>query len=170
MLYFGALAAIAGVVHVIFGAFYFGTHLFAEAVFLPAMRKAKTNAELSVHQALFKKMGPFFGGLGMGALVTGLLYLFAKFGTDFGALLALPESRTIIIALAIFVVMILIATFVHRPIAEWIAAQDLASSPTGEPSPEIRAKIEKFSSVAHITTGGVLIVIVLMVIAANGGI
>ncbi len=156
--------------HVIFGAFYFGTHLFGEAVFLPAMRSAKTNAELSVHQVVFKKMGPLFAGLGMGALITGLLYLFAKFGTDFAVLLALPESRTIIVALVIFVGMIVIATVVHRPIAEWIAAQDLASAPTQAPSLEMQAKIDKFSKVAHITTGGVLVVITLMGLAANGGI
>ncbi len=170
VLYFGAIAAIAAVLHVTVAAFYFGTHMFGEMVFLPGMRKAKTNGELAVYQGIFKKLGPLFGGLGFGALLTGVLYLFAKFGTDFGLILASPEPRTIVAALVIFVGLITVATTVHRPIANWLNAQDLQSNPAEAPSAEVTARIEKFAKVSHGQTIGVVTVIVLMAIAANGGI
>ena len=170
VLYFGAVALVAGALHVIVAAFYFGNHMLGEMVILPAMKRAKTNAELAPLQAMFRKLGPYFAGLGMGALVTGLLFLFAKFGTDFAFIVAFPEQRTIVIALVVFIVLIVIATVIHRPLAEWITAQDLAVKPTEAPSPEMAAAIAKFHKVGHITTGAVFIVIVLMVVAANGGI
>ena len=169
-LYFGAAVAAAALAHTTIAAFYFGSHLLGELVVLPSMKGANTNGDLAPLVALFKKLGPLFAGLGMGTLVTGLLYLFAKFGLDFGFILSFPEARTIVAALVLFLALLCIAIFIHQPIALRIIERDLGASPASDVSSEMRADIAKFAKVGNITSVGVVGVIVLMIAAANGGI
>jgi hypothetical protein len=167
---YDATVTIAALVHISFGAIYLGLDIVTEIALVPAMRGAKNAAELATHQSLFGKLTPLFGAFGGGALITGLAFLFIKFGTDLAVLWQLPESRTIVFALVLFLGLTVVAGAVFQPFSKWFLKLDLASQGSGPVPAEFNQRMERLDPFLHGQTAGILVVLVLMVVAANGGI
>ncbi len=160
----------ASAAHILFGAFYFGMVMFASVVFLPALRRAKTKGELLSFQVMIKRMGPLFPLIGIGTLVTGVVFFLVKFWNGLGGVLTDPEPRTVLMALAIYAAVIVEGVVVVGPKMIWMTKQDFASDPTGAVPADVGERIEKVTRELRYQTPFVLLIIVLMVVGANGGI
>jgi hypothetical protein len=82
----------------------------------------------------------------------------------------LPESRTIVFALVLFLGLTVVAGAVFQPFSKWFLKLDLASQGSGPVPAEFNQRMERLDPFLHGQTAGILVVLVLMVVAANGGI
>jgi hypothetical protein len=163
--------AVAAIFHIMFGALYFGSDIFAEFVLFRGLDHAESVGEVKVFQKLFKRAVPIFILSALGTLLTGLVYLGVKYRSlDPGYLWGyFPPARLILVALLLFVVLFVIAARVLAPSSKKLIERDFGADLAAPVPPDFKETLAFMGKATHLQTALIVIVIVLMILAANGG-
>ncbi len=167
--YFGADIALIAVFHVLFGVTWVSIHILAELILIPDIRKGEKLADLGIlrHMPKISMVGAIAA---LATLGTGLLYLFAKFGTDFGVLLSHAEPRTIVIALVLVLAALTISFGLLRPKALALGKRAKELKPM-DPLPEdFKRHAGLVVKLLRAQGAMVFATLILMVLATQGGI
>jgi uncharacterized membrane protein len=158
------------VFHVFFGVLWVGTSLYIDVAWYRPWKNARTAGDLKVWQGILKTTGPFLAITSLLVLITGLIYMFTKYGTDFGIIWAGQSSRLVFISLVLVVVAIVFAVFVTNRLSVQLARFELPEESEVPLPSEARDLMDAVMRASAIGTFIIVVVLVLMVLAATGGV
>ncbi len=164
-----SLLQVAAFFHVLFGVIWVGTSLYIDIAWIRPWRATKTVAELKVWQGVLRPTGPFIGISSLLVILTGLVYMFMKYGTDLGLIWASSSGRLVLISLALVLVAFFIGLGVNNRTAMKLVKMPLpddAEAPIPKEASGLMDSLMKSSMVATII---IVVVLLLMVLGATGG-
>jgi hypothetical protein len=165
---YDATVAVMGMIHGTIGVAWMGVHVGNELYLAPDLHKAQKLMEVPALRGM-KRISIIGATLGMLTLLSGLTFMFVKWGFDFGRYTE-PEPRTVVIALVIVVGVIGLGMGVLRPFAMKLGKAAASMNPT-EPFPaEFKADLGKLAKFLRISSLLVLLAFLMMILAINGGI
>ncbi|MCJ2531651.1 MAG: hypothetical protein LN413_05010 [Candidatus Thermoplasmatota archaeon] len=156
--------------HVFFGVLWVGASLYIDVAWYRPWKNTRLVGELKLWQRILHPTGPFLGITSLLVLITGLIYMFTKYGTDFGVIWAGQSGRLVIISLILVVAAIIFAVTVTNRLSLRLIRMDLPEDP-GTPIPsEAKGLMDGVSRASAVGTAIIVIVLILMVLAATGGV
>ena len=155
--------------HILAGMAWIGSSLYVELIVLPSLKRMRTTGEFRTLRNVLKRTGPFLGLSGIFTLVTGLSFLFLKYGTDFGVIWSLPSGRLILIALALVVVALVIGFGLLLPTSLKMLRTPLPDNDAADLPQIVRRGVRRIDYGALAATVLIVFVLFLMVVAAAGG-
>ncbi len=161
--------ALAGLVHAFFGITWMGMHMASEILLVPDFHKAEKLADMPLMRKV-PLISKVQGILGILTLLTGLIFLFVKFGTDIGSFPDKPEARTVLIALGVVVGLLVFGFGILKKRGEALGKRASTMKPMDPLPDDFKAELMTIGTFLHIQAGGVLVVFVLMILAIHGGI
>lgn len=161
--------AIAEFFHVLFAAMWVGTSVYGEAVAFRIWRRARTVGEMRSWLAILRPTGIFQTVNGILVVITGFIYMFLLWGTDFAAIWATPDGMLVLISLGLVLLALAIGFAIITRTSIRLGRSPMPEDPAASIPAESLALAEKTRR--GLTTNTVIIVIVLflMVVAAYGG-
>lgn len=169
-LVYDPLLAAAAVIHVLTGVMWIAVFSSIELIVLRDLANAKRLQDLGTmknHAARLSKLATM---LGLGTLITGLAYLFLKYGTNLSFLASYPPSRTILIAFGIVCVLLVVGIAVLRPKAAALGKRVATLDPAQPLPDDFLAAAKQLVEIARLQGVGLVVVLILMVLAVQGGI
>jgi hypothetical protein len=169
MVYDPLVAAVA-LVHVGAGAAYFGSTAVGIILVDRLLVPVETVGEWKAYRKFIGPISQFDGISALVALLSGLALLAVKYPPfDPVAYASIPNTRPLLIALALFVAVMAIAGAGFRPLNEKMMKAPLAGQDGDPVPPDLREVLKKFARLAHLQAVIVVTIVVLMVLASNGG-
>lgn len=161
---------IIAVFHAFFGVLWVGTSVYIDVAWYRPWKNTQTAGELRVWQRILRPTGPFAAVSAILVLLTGLIYMFLKYGTDFGAIWALGNGRLIIISLVLVIIAIVFAVTVTNRRTIQLERLELPEEDATPLSPEAKRLMDGVMRASAIGTVIIVVVLVLMILAATGGV
>lgn len=112
--------------------------------------------------------GPFLGLSSILVIITGFVYMFMKYGTDFGIIWSLQPGRVILISLGLVIVALVFAITVTNRLSVRLTRLSLQDE-AGTPIPgEAKMLMDGIMKASVIGTAIIVVVLVLMILTATG--
>ena len=157
-----------GMVHGLIAVSWMGIHVTNEMFLLPEIANAQKLADAPGMRNM-KRISIVGSILGLLTLLSGITFMFVKWGFDFGRY-AEPEPRTVVIALFVIVFVMVMGMALLRPLAMNIGKTAATLKPMDEFPVDMKAKLQKLRTLLHVSSAGVVVAFMLMILAINGGI
>ncbi len=159
---------IVAVVHAFFGVLWVGASFYIDVAWYRPWKNVRTVGELKVWQGILKPTGPFLGLSSILVIITGFIYMFMKYGTDFGVIWSLQPGRVILISLGLVIVALILAvTVINRSSVRLVRMPVSGEADTPTPG-EARKLMDGIMRASAIGTAIIVVVLVLMVLTATG--
>ncbi len=158
------------VFHVFFGVLWVGTSVYFDVAWYRLWKNTRTMGEVSVWQQILRVSGPFIGITATLVIITGLIYMFTKYGTDFGVIWAGRSSQLIIISLILVAIQFTFGLTVTTRRAGRLISLEIPDDAETPISSDARGLMDVVFRDSAIGTIIIVVVLVLMVLAATGGI
>ncbi|MFQ5918877.1 MAG: hypothetical protein ACE5I4_02370 [Thermoplasmata archaeon] len=126
--------------------------------------------ELKLWQRILHSTGPFAGISAILVIITGFIYMFAKYGTDFGLIWASPSGRLVIISIVLVAIAFVYSLAVTNRLSVRLARMELSEDPQDALQSETRALMISLMRASAVGTTIIVAVLILMVLAATGGV
>jgi hypothetical protein len=158
-------------VHALFGVMWFGIHVLVEMIFVPVLTKSTKLVELAPVARFAPSVSSAGNALGILTTVTGVVFLYIKFPPDQVDWLGFGETQAIIAALVTAFVSLVFANAVLRPAALALTKDAPATPPPpdAEIPPPLLPRLKRVAMYMRIQTSFVVLMLVFMVIAIEGG-
>lgn len=164
------MAHIVHIGHISARAAYFGSNLVGEVLMLRVITRVENTGELRAHLKMFKPISQFDGAAALIALASGLLFLAVRYPPfDLLANAETPNTRPLLIALGLYAGIVALVGSRGEPIQKAIIAYKMRDDPAAPVPVDLSALIVRFGRLIHVQVVLVTTIMVLMVIAANGG-
>lgn len=150
--------------HVIFGMMWVGTSIYIELILAPILRKAKTAGEFRQLLAILGKTSSFQGMSAILVILTGVAYLLLVY--DLGSILTSTPGQLVIVSLILVLVAIVNGFAFLRPVAIKIVRSAWPDDPNAPVPDSVKALERKLLAGSLMSTGIVIVVLLLMVTAA----
>ena len=165
---YDATVTVMGIVHGLVGVSWMGIHVTNELFLVPDIAKAEKLADVPMLRNM-KKISMVGAILGFLTLITGVIFMFVKWGFEFGRY-SEPEPRTVVIALLIVVVVLALGMGFLRPLGMKIGKAASGLKPMDPFPDDFKADLKRIGVFARISSTLVTITFILMIVAINGGI
>lgn len=160
---------IMGAIHGMTAVTWMGVHIANELYLLPDIKGATKLADApGLRKA--KRISMLGAMLGMGTLITGLIFFFLKWGLRTADYTADPEARTVLIALVVVLVVMGMGMGIMRPLAEGIGKRAATMNPMEAFPEDFKGDLMRLHKMLHISGILVIAAFLLMIVAINGGI
>lgn len=163
--------AVAGAVHAFMGVSWFGVNVVTEMIFVPMLTKSTKLAELAPMGRFAPRVSAAGLGLGVMTILTGLAFLAIKYGADPNVWLALGRTQAVLAALFTALASLAFGIAILRPAALGLTKDRPAAPPppdAGIPEP-LKPKLARVAVYMHVQMLFVVLMLVFMVIAIEGG-
>ena len=158
------------VFHVFFGVLWVGTSLYIDVAWYRPWRSTRTVGELKLWQRILRTTGPFAGISAVLVIITGFIYMFTKYGTDFGLIWASASGRLVIISIILVAIAFVYSLAITNRLSVRLERTDLPEDATEAVPSEARELMITLMRASAIGTVIIVAVLVLMVLAATGGV
>lgn len=156
--------------HVFFGVLWVGASLYIDAAWYRPWKNTNTVGELRLWQRILHPTGPFMGISSLLVIITGFIYMFAKYGTDFGVIWASPSGRLVIISLILVLIVFVYSLVVTNRLSTRLVRLELPDDNGGALPGEATRLMGGIMRASIIATAIIVFVLILMVLAATGGV
>lgn len=164
--------ALVGMIHAIFGMTWFSVVFAAQLLMGPVLRKATKLVELAPLGAVGPKIAPVGTMAGTLTVITGFLFALMKFGVDPSGWPANPEARAVLVALVVALTSLAIGFLILKPMADEMGKNRPPTPPPPEAEipPPVKAKLSKMERWLNVQALLMLTMVVMMVLAIEGGV
>jgi hypothetical protein len=159
---------VMGIVHGMCGVLWMGLHGTNMMIVVPDMKKANKLADAPILRYL-SRMSIYGMVFGFATLITGIAFMFVKWGFNFGVYSSDPEARTVVAALVLVLAVLSVGMAVLRPKGMSLGKRAGELKPMDELPADFKADLQTVSKWLHITGGLVFVAFILMIVAINGG-
>jgi uncharacterized membrane protein len=156
--------------HVFFGVLWVGASLYIDVAWYRAWTNTRKVGELRLWQRILHPTGPFLGISTILVIITGLIYMFTKYGIDFGVIWASPSGRLVFISLIVVLIVFVYSLTVTNRLSTRLVRLDLPDDNEAALPGEARRLMDGVMRASVIGTAIIVVVLVLMVLAATGGV
>lgn len=157
-------------IHVLFGVSWVAVMFMNTAFLLPEIQKAQAMKDMPLFRSAAKRLSMIGMVTGFGTLITGVAYLLIKFGTNGDNLVGDPEPRTIIASMWLVIAVLVVGMVFMRPTAMKIGKQAAQMDPAAPFPEDFRRLLNRVAILMRVTSAGVFLTLILMVLATQGGI
>lgn len=158
-----------GIIHGLIGTLWLGLHGTNILFLVPDMRKAEKLADVPMLR-LMPRLSMTGMVLGILTLVTGVIFMFVKWGTNFGVYSSDPEARTVVGGFVLVLIVLVFGMGFLRPRGMALGKRAAELKPM-DPLPEdFKGDMKKLATMLHISGILVALAFVTMILAINGGI
>ncbi|MFQ6012703.1 MAG: hypothetical protein ACE5LS_03555 [Thermoplasmata archaeon] len=156
--------------HIFFGVLWVGASLYIDVAWYGPWKNTRTVGELKVWQRILRPTGPFLGIAATLVIITGFIYMFTKYGTDFGVIWAGRSGRLVIISLILVIIAFVLAVTVTNRLSIRLTRLELPEDAEAPISSEAKGLMDGVMRASAAGTVIIVAVLILMVLAATGGV
>ncbi len=157
------------VFHVFFGVLWVGTSVYVDVGWYRLWKNTRTMGELNLWQRILRSSGPFIGISATLVIITGLIYMFTKYGTDFAVIWAGRSGQLIIISLILVAIAYILSLTLTNRLAGRLISLELPDDAETPISSEAKGLMDGVMRASAIVTLIIVVVLILMILAATGG-
>ncbi|MCJ2554953.1 MAG: hypothetical protein LN410_01955 [Candidatus Thermoplasmatota archaeon] len=161
---------VIAVFHAFFGVLWVGANVYIDVAWYRPWKNTSTTGELKVWQRILRPTGPFLGITAILVIITGFIYMFTKYGTDFGVIWAGQSGRLIIISLILVAIAFILAVTLTSRLSIQLIRLELPEDPGTPISSEAKGLMDGVMRASAIGTTIIIVVLILMILATTGGV
>lgn len=165
-----AVLQVVAVIHAFFGVLWVGGSLYVDVAWYGVWRATRTTGEVRHWQRILHPTGIFLAVSSILVILTGLVYMFLKYGTDFGLIWASGSGRLILISLGLVVVALLVSVLGTNRATVRLVRLELPEDDTAPMPREAKSVMERVMRFSAVGTSLIVVILILMILAATGGV